>query len=136
MSAGRDIQLGTIGADFNNDVIANGTLTFNAGRDILIDGFADILSDNFGLNTGGDLVFDAGRNIGILNLAGSSASVTASGSGGGNAFRKEVQPALPVTMKTHTVEQFVIERAVRLEEQAWVQERFTKHAVRDKLEHD
>ena len=85
LTAGRDIQLGTIGADFNNDIITNNTLTLNAGRDILIDGFADILSDNFGLDTGGDLIFNAGRNIGILNLAGTSASVTASGSGGGDA---------------------------------------------------
>ena len=83
LTAGRDIQLGTIGADFNNDVVTNNTLTFNAGRDILIDGFADILADNFGLDTGGDVIFNAGRNIGILNVAGTSASVTASGSGGG-----------------------------------------------------
>ena len=86
LTAGRDIQLGTIGADFNNDVVTNNTLTFNAGRDILIDGFADILADNFGLDTGGDVIFNAGRNIGILNVAGTSASVTASGSGGGNAL--------------------------------------------------
>ena len=86
LTAGRDIQLGTIGADFNNDIITNNNLTLTAGRDILIDGFADLLSDNFGLDTGGDLTFTAGRNIGILNLAGTSASVTASGSGGGHAF--------------------------------------------------
>ena len=86
MTAGRDIQLGTIGADFNNDVITNGSLTFIAGRDILIDGFADVLADNFGLDTGADLVFTAGRNIGILNIAGTSASVTASGAGGGSAI--------------------------------------------------
>lgn len=86
LTAGRDIQLGTIGADFNNDVISSNALTFNAGRDILIDGFADILADNFGLDTGGNLMFNAGRNIGILNLAGTSASVTASGSGGGDAI--------------------------------------------------
>jgi Ca2+-binding RTX toxin-like protein len=86
MTAGRDIQLGTTGSDFNNDVITNNTLTFIAGRDILIDGFSDILADNFGLNTGGNLVFTAGRNIGILNVAGTSASVTASGSGGGDAI--------------------------------------------------
>lgn len=86
LTAGRDIQLGTIGADFNNDVIGSNAVTFSAGRDILIDGFADVLSDNFGLNTGGDLVFNAGRNIGILNFAGTSASVIASGSGGGDAI--------------------------------------------------
>ena len=86
MTAGRDIQLGTIGADFNNDIITSNDLTLLAGRDILIDGFADVLSDNFGLDTGGDLIFTAGRNIGILNVAGVSASATASGSGGGNAI--------------------------------------------------
>ena len=86
LTAGRDIQLGTIGLDFNNDIITNNALTLTAGRDILIDGFADILSDNFGLDTGGNLTFTAGRNIGILNLAGTSASVSASGSGGGDAI--------------------------------------------------
>ncbi|KAB2953596.1 MAG: hypothetical protein F9K19_15860, partial [Rhizobiaceae bacterium] len=82
VTAGRDVQFGTIGLDFNNDVIANGAITIAAGRDVLIDGFADILSDNFGLNTGGNLTITAGRNIGILNLAGTSASVTAAGSAG------------------------------------------------------
>jgi Ca2+-binding RTX toxin-like protein len=86
LTAGRDVQLGTIGSDFNNDVISNNTLTFIAGRDILIDGFADVLADNFGLDTGDDLIFTAGRNIGILNVAGTSASVTASGAGGGSAI--------------------------------------------------
>jgi hypothetical protein len=85
-TAGRDIQLGTIGADFNNDLVSNNSLALIAGRDILIDGFADVLSDNFGLDTGGNLFLIAGRNVGILNVAGTSASVTASGSGGGDIF--------------------------------------------------
>src|SRR4029453_4454098 len=86
MTAGRDIQLGTIGSDFNNDVVTSNSLTMTAGRDILIDGFADILSDNFGLDTGGNPTFNAGRNIGIPNLAGTSASVPASGSAGADAI--------------------------------------------------
>src|SRR6185436_11948075 len=84
--AGRDVAFGTIGVDFDNDVRANGSVTINAGRDFLIDGFADLASDDFFQNTGGDVVINAGRNIQLRNIAGSDAGITASGSAGADVI--------------------------------------------------
>lgn len=47
VTAGRDILFGTGGANFDNDVRADVGITFNAGRDITIDGFTDIVADDF-----------------------------------------------------------------------------------------
>ena len=80
--AGRDISLGTGGLNFDNDVRANGAVSFTAGRDINIDGFADIASDDFGNATGGFATLVAGRNISLLDVTGTDASVGAEGSGG------------------------------------------------------
>src|SRR5439155_20194572 len=59
-------------------------ITFIAGRDIIIDGFSDIASDDSGQNTGGSVVFTANRDIKVTNSNGDDASVGASGSAGGD----------------------------------------------------
>jgi Ca2+-binding RTX toxin-like protein len=82
LSAGRDIGFGIIGTNFDNDVRASGSITINAGRDFLVDGFSDIVSDDFGAGTGGTLVVNAGRNIHIRNVAGTDGSLAAGGSAG------------------------------------------------------
>ena len=82
LTAGRDIAFGTLGLNFDNDVRARGGITVNAGRDVLIDGFADLAADGFGAGTGGNAVINAGRNIGVLNATGTDGSVGAEGSAG------------------------------------------------------
>lgn len=84
LTAGRDVAFGTAGPDFDNDVRARGSVTVNAGRDFLIDGFADLSSDGFGQNTGGNVVINAGRNISVLAVTGIDGSIAAEGSGGGD----------------------------------------------------
>lgn len=79
--AGQDILLGTVGSDHDNDVRADGSISFNAGRDITIDGFSDISADDFGNSTGGSVTFTAARDIGVTNAHGDDASVGASGGG-------------------------------------------------------
>jgi Ca2+-binding RTX toxin-like protein len=86
LQAGRDVSLGTGGANFDNDVRARGSLTVLAGRDVNVDGFADLSSDGFGAATGGNAVVTAGRDINILNSTGTDASIGAEGSGGGDAI--------------------------------------------------
>src|SRR5262249_24981176 len=63
VGAGRDILFGTAGVDFDNDVRASGNVTLSAGRDITVDGFSDVASDDFGQNTNGSVMFTAGRDI-------------------------------------------------------------------------
>jgi hypothetical protein len=84
--AGRDILFGTGGTDFDNDVRASGSIVFNAAQDITIDGFSDIASDDFGLNSGGGVVFQAGRNINFTANFGDDASVGANGNAGGDVL--------------------------------------------------
>ena len=86
LTAGRDISLGTAGSDFDNDVRASGSLVLNAGRDVVVDGFADLVSDDFGRGSGGNAVVNAGRNIHISNLTGNDGSITANGSAGGDVI--------------------------------------------------
>jgi Ca2+-binding RTX toxin-like protein len=86
LTAGRDIAFGTIGVDFDNDVRANGSVTINAGRDFLLDGFSDLSSDDFFNNTGGSVVINTGRNVHLRNIAGSDATVTASGTAGADVI--------------------------------------------------
>lgn len=86
--ADRDILFGTAGADFDNDVRANGSITLTAGSNVTIDGFSDVSSDDFGNSTGGGLTVTSGTvgggNINITNSFGDDASLGASGSGGGS----------------------------------------------------
>jgi len=86
LQAGRDIAFGIIGADFDNDVRARGSVTVEAGRDFLIDGFSDLASDDFGGATGGSATITAGRNIHVRNVAGTDGSITASGSSGADVI--------------------------------------------------
>jgi hypothetical protein len=80
VSAGRDILLGTTGVDFDNDVRGDGSITLSAGRDVTINGFSDVVSDDFGNNTGGNVLVIAGNDINVL---GSDASIGAGGSAHG-----------------------------------------------------
>jgi hypothetical protein len=86
LSAGRDVVFGTAGANFDNDVRARGSVTINAGRDFIIDGFSDLASDGSGANTGGDVIINVGRNMHVRNVAGTDASVVASGSAGADVI--------------------------------------------------
>ncbi|MGQ0590654.1 MAG: hypothetical protein ACT4N8_14205 [Sphingosinicella sp.] len=82
LTAGRDIAFGTIGTNFDNDVRASGSIVVNAGRDFLIDGFADMESDNFGQGTGGNVVVNTGRNVHLRNVAGTDGGIAATGGAG------------------------------------------------------
>ena len=84
LSAGRDVLFGTVGADFDNDVRAGGSVTITAGRDFHIDGFSDMAADDQGLASNGGISITAGRDILIEDDNGADASVgiTASGSTG------------------------------------------------------
>ena len=86
LTAGRDVSLGSGGANFDNDVRARGSVTITTGRDFNADGFADIASDGFGAATGGNLVINAGRDINVLNSTGTDASIGAEGSGGADVI--------------------------------------------------
>lgn len=81
LNAGRDILFGTVGVDQSNDVTANNDINFTAGGNITIDGFADVLVDDFGNATGGSVTFNAGGNITVTDANGDSASVGAFGTG-------------------------------------------------------
>lgn len=81
LTAGRDISWGTGGADFDNDVRADGSITFDAGRDVVISGFADMVADSQTGTTGGELIVNVGRNIGILDDTGSDAGFSTFGTG-------------------------------------------------------
>jgi hypothetical protein len=81
MTAGRDLLLGTAGFNFDNDVRANGSIELRGLRDITVDGDADVVSDAFGNDTGGDLIITAGRGLNITGNNGNHASVGARGTG-------------------------------------------------------
>ena len=63
VAAGRDILLGTVGTDFDNDVRANGSVTLSAGRDLVSTAAANVISDAFGNNTGGGVIATVGDDI-------------------------------------------------------------------------
>src|SRR5205823_1244634 len=81
VAAGRDILLGTAGANFDNDVSADGSITLSAGRDITVDGFANVVSDDFLHSTGGGVTATAAGAINIINNQGAGASLGAGGNG-------------------------------------------------------
>ncbi len=82
LQAGQDIGFGILSNDFDNDVRASGSITVKAGRDFLIDGFADLASDDFGNSTGGNISITAGRNIHVRSVAGTDGSIFANGNAG------------------------------------------------------
>lgn len=86
LTASRDVAFGIFGTNFDNDVRAGGGITINAGRDFLIDGFSDLISDDFNDSTGGNVVINAGRNIHLRNVAGTDATIAASGSAGADVI--------------------------------------------------
>ncbi|MBN8964810.1 MAG: VCBS repeat-containing protein [Rhizobiales bacterium] len=86
LQADRDIGFGIIGSNFDNDVRAYGSITINAGRDFLIDGFADLASDDFLGNTGGGVTITAGRNIHVRSVAGTDGSIFANGTAGADVI--------------------------------------------------
>lgn len=79
LAAGRDIVLGN-GLQFDNDVRASETVTMTAGEDVLVQGFSDVASDDFGDGTGGDLTV-TGKTVTVSDANGDDASMGA----GGNA---------------------------------------------------
>ena len=83
--AGRDITLGS-GPSHDNDVRAILGVTLSAARDIRVEGFSDVASDDFALNSGADAVITAGEDIDISSNNGDDASVGASGTAGGDAL--------------------------------------------------
>jgi trimeric autotransporter adhesin len=80
VTAGRDIVLATGSFHPDTDVLANDSVTLSAGRDIVIGGSADIVSDAFDHDTGGDVTAVAGRNISL----GGFATIGADGDAGRN----------------------------------------------------
>jgi hypothetical protein len=82
VQAGRDILFGAIGTDHDNDVRASKNVVLTAARDVTVDGFSDVASDDFGNNTGGAVTVTAGRNIAISNVHGDDASIGANGNAG------------------------------------------------------
>src|SRR5205807_5311597 len=81
VTAGRDILLGTAGANFDNDVRADGSVTLAAPGDIVIDGLANVVSDDFLNDTSGGVTATAGGAINIVNNQGAGASLGAGGNG-------------------------------------------------------
>ncbi|MDR5653661.1 calcium-binding protein [Ruixingdingia sedimenti] len=86
LEAGRDVAFGIIGANFDNDVRARGRIVITAGRDFLIDGFADLASDDFGAGTGGNVSITAGRNIHVRSITGADGSIFANGTAGADVI--------------------------------------------------
>ena len=84
VAAAQDVLFGTVGSADDNDVRAAHDVTIVAGRDFVVAGFADIASDDFGLNNGGSVSITAVRDISVSNAHGNDASVSASGNGGGS----------------------------------------------------
>ena len=82
VAAGRDILLGTVGTNSDNDVRANGSVTLSAGRDLVVDGAANVISDAFGNNTGGEVIATVGDDIEVTFVHGTDAFIAASGSAG------------------------------------------------------
>jgi Ca2+-binding RTX toxin-like protein len=83
--ADRDILFGTSDTDHDNDVRADNSIMLSAGRDVTIDGFADVVSDAFGHDSGVGVTVIAGRHIAVANAHGDDASIGAGGNAGGGA---------------------------------------------------
>src|SRR5262249_18445493 len=91
------------GFDFDNDVRADRGISLFANRDVFIDGDADIVADDFGHNTGGQILVQAGTgsvtvsndestggNGGASIGTGGSGLVTiGTGTGRGSAFTNQ-----------------------------------------------
>jgi hypothetical protein len=77
LNAGRDIAVGTAGANFNNDLLSTGPITINAGRDFQLDGNSDIRTGAFGGVLGGAIDVHAGRNINLSNTTGALQTIQA-----------------------------------------------------------
>jgi serralysin len=81
VKAGKDIVLGN-GVAFNNDVRAKGSVTFVAGGQVSLDGFAEIVSDEIGADTGGGVSITAGGAILVNDSQGNGAGIRAGGQAG------------------------------------------------------
>ena len=82
LRATRDVNFGTVGLNFDNDVRAGGSIFINAGRDFHMDGFSDMAANDQGLGTNGGVTITAGRDILIDDINGTDASVgVSSGTG-------------------------------------------------------
>jgi Ca2+-binding RTX toxin-like protein len=79
MEAGQDILLGTVGAAFDNDVIADESIRLSAGRDVILDGWAGLYAYSNDVAVGVTVV--AGRHIRVGGAAGSLSEIYAGGVG-------------------------------------------------------
>jgi len=70
INAGRDFTAGTGGASFDNDILATAFINIHAGRDVLLDGTANIRTGAFGPTLLGEIVIEAGRNVALTNTTG------------------------------------------------------------------
>jgi hypothetical protein len=86
LTAGRDFEAGTAGLAYDNDIEANKSITIIAGRDVVLGGDADVRSDDYSNNTGGSIIFTAGRNVTLQGASGTAAipEIRATGSQHGN----------------------------------------------------
>ena len=82
--AGDDIELGNAGDGRDNDVRADRAVTLDAADDIVVDGFSEVLSDDFGQNTAQDVDLIAGGDVSLLNERGDDSSIGANGEDGGD----------------------------------------------------
>ena len=77
LNAGRDVSLGTAGANFNNDLLATGSIAIHAGRDFVLDGNSDLKTSAFGGVVGGDISIETGRTIDLGNATGGLETIQA-----------------------------------------------------------
>ena len=77
LNAGRDVILGTSGANFNNDILATQSIVIRAGRDFQLDGTSDIRTGAYGGVVGGAIDIRAGRDINLSSLAGGLQTIQA-----------------------------------------------------------
>ena len=82
--AGDDIELGNAGDGRDNDVRADRAVTLDAADDIVVDGFSEVLSDDFGQNTAQDVDLIADGDVSLLNQRGDDSSIGANGEDGGD----------------------------------------------------
>ncbi len=77
LNAGRDVLLGTAGANYNNDLLATSSIAIHVGRDFQLDGDSDVRTGAFGGTVGGDIKIEAGRNINLSNTTGALQTIQA-----------------------------------------------------------
>ena len=75
LTVGRDVRIGTLITNANNDVLVSGDIIIGAGRDVFFDGLTDVLS------TAGRIEIVAGANVGVLDSRGNASRIASLGLG-------------------------------------------------------